>query len=128
MQPIPDSAPLVLIIDDHPQAATMILEHAGLYVHIVECAESAVACLRVMMFDVVLLDLCLPGSKPFGDHFAFARKIRELHTGKIIIISGLDRHFLGTVAHAIDAIAVPKPFLSGDLLRALGLDAPSRSP
>jgi DNA-binding NtrC family response regulator len=88
----------VLVVDDDPairEALRAVLEHAGHGVHEAEGADMALEALDGKRFDVVLLDLAMPGMNGLD---ALTR-IRELAPDTaVIVVSGE-----ATVANAIKA-------------------------
>lgn len=79
-QPIPDIVPRtrILLVDDVPanQAITAtLLERLGHAVEVACSAAEAVALADTAPFDIILMDLCMPGT----DGLETARMIRALH-------------------------------------------------
>jgi len=67
----------VLVVDDNEDAATStaaLLRHAGHDVDVVHDGRAAVRCLEARRFDVMLLDIGLPGMSGYD----VARRLREL--------------------------------------------------
>lgn len=67
----------VLLAEDHPQNQMMIrgvLEDAGYHVEVVGCGADAVAAVAAEAFDIVLMDVGLPGM----DGMEATQKIRAL--------------------------------------------------
>ncbi len=117
MQPTtPPPAITLLYVEDDPrlgQLTTTYLQHHGLIVHLVTSGEQALADLKRVCPDLVLLDVRLPGL----DGYAVCRRLREQRDVPIIMVSALDEEadrVLGLEGGADDYVT--KPFSSRELL------------
>src|SRR5213082_4052934 len=88
----------ILIVDDEPgirQSLKVVLEDEGYKASVAESGEACIESLRKRLFDVVLLDVWLPGM----DGLETLQKVREIENApEVIIISG---H--GTIETAVRA-------------------------
>jgi DNA-binding response OmpR family regulator len=121
----------ILIIDDDPAvgaATKMLLEHEGFDVSVVEDGRSGLQAFEANPFDVVIVDIFMPGL----DGFATIKAFRQLNpTVPIVAISGFmdlyafrDSADKGpdilSMATEIGAVqSVQKPFRPQELLRAV---------
>ncbi len=82
----------ILIVDDEPgirESLTDVLEDEGYRVESVESGEACLETLETGKFDVVLLDIWLPGM----DGIQVLEKIQALEAGPtVIMISGTRHH------------------------------------
>ncbi len=110
----------ILIVEDNPdnqQLATWILEDEGYLVSCVESAEEGLELLELKAFDLILMDISLPGM----DGKEATRKIRNsLHLNKLPILA-LTAHAVQGEREAIIASGVDglltKPVDEGELLK-----------
>jgi CheY-like chemotaxis protein len=114
MQP-EDPTRRVLVVDDDPAVRVVargLLTHRGWSVAEADGAPAAMLALGDARFDVVLLDLAMPGTSGT----ALLARLRALHPAlALVVMSGAD-----TSGGAIEPDAfVPKPFSGDALARAL---------
>lgn len=104
---------LILVVDDNPMNRDMLsrrLEHQGYGVAIAEDGREAMSALRERAFDLVLLDIMMPGL----DGYEVLRQIKtdeHLRHIPVLMISALDE--LESVVRCIELGAddyLPKPF------------------
>jgi CheY-like chemotaxis protein len=121
----------ILIIDDDPAvgaATKLLLEHEGFDVSVVEDGQSGLQAFEANPFDVVVVDIFMPGL----DGFATIKAFRQVSpTVPVIAISGFmdlyafrDSAEKGpdilSMAADIGAVrSVQKPFRPRELLRAV---------
>ncbi len=110
----------VLIVDDRPEASLLALQ---LVTKSVDTALTAQEAVRALLphadgYDVVILDLFLPGIEAYGGVLAFVHLVRRLHWGKLVIVSGCEPQMIQEAAEEVGAIALPKPHLVSGLLAA----------
>ncbi len=117
--PVPRSGcdlPRVLVVDDDPQLGELLCRYLGgrgLQVSLAGSGARFRAAMRQLAFDVVLLELGLPGE----DGFALMRELRSRWDGPVIIVSGRDEtvdRILGLELGADDYVC--KPFDPRELL------------
>jgi DNA-binding NtrC family response regulator len=110
----------VLIIDDDAELqATMaeVLQQAGLAVATAKSAEAGLECLKKEAFNIILLDLIMPG---MGGMEALPLIKKACPKGKIIMITAF-----ATVDNAVEAMKrgaddyISKPFKVSELLTAV---------
>ena len=110
-----------LVADDHPDAALLALTCAGIECFATRDAPTTLDALRACVPDAVVLDLMLPD---VADPRAFAADVRALFPdGRIVVASGADPRDVCQIADAIGAVALPKPHLRADLVRAVTGDS-----
>lgn len=103
----------ILVVDDLESNRTLLarrLVRDGHEATVAESGERALDLLRVETFDLVLLDLMMPGMNGF-EVLARLKADSRLHNIPVIMISALDE--LDSVARCIEAGAedyLPKPF------------------
>jgi two-component system phosphate regulon response regulator OmpR len=109
--------PHLLVVDDDTRLRALLARYLGGEGHIVSTAESAAearACLRCLAFDLLVLDVMMPGESGI----AFARSLREAHsTLPILMLTArgeADERIAGLEAGADDYLA--KPFEPRELL------------
>jgi len=115
----PKSAYTVLIIEDNPdnqQLATWILEDEGFQVSCVESAEEGLEMLEVKPYDLVLMDISLPGM----DGKEATEKIRKTPHLKHLPILALTAHAVqgereSIIASGVDGL-LTKPVDEEELL------------
>ncbi len=109
----------VLVVDDDPrirQMLTRYFEGEGYAVSAASGGAEMRARLRQENFDIILLDLVLPGGE---DGLDLAREIRTQSDIPIMMLTGRDDvvdRIVGIEVGADDYIA--KPFISGKYMRA----------
>ena len=85
-----DSKPLVLVVDDDPEAAALVarwLELADLNVQVHASGESLLEALKTTLPDVICLDLGLPGISGLG----VLQVVRQRHlTVPVVVLTGDD--------------------------------------
>ncbi len=117
---LPHAMPRILIVDDEPRMLTALSELLRLRNHDVTAAgngQLAIELLREQTFDLVLLDLNMPGTDGFAVMAHIERHNKETAT---IVVSGDT-----TIDAAIRALRqgvhdfVRKPYAPEDLLRAI---------
>lgn len=110
----------LLLVDDKPELLTSLHHLVTLYGYEADQAlggEAAMAALRDKVYDVVLLDLIMPG---ISGHDILDYAAREKLTCKIIVVSG-DSSFSG-VKHALHCGAfdfVKKPYEAAELIATM---------
>lgn len=113
----------VLVVEDNPENRTLaerVLSGAGVAVTAVDGGEAAIEILSRRAFDLVLLDLRMPGL----DGYATARRIRAAQgaDGRTPLVA-VSADPTSDVLHAVEAAGfdghLAKPFRIGDLRRAV---------
>lgn len=107
----------VLVIDDHPEAAILALRDE--IVATAGTPSEARVLLSAIRPDAVVLDL---GVSPHPE--AFAREVRRLFDGRLIVDSAADPHEIRRVCSIVGARPLPKPYLARDLVCAVRGDSP----
>ncbi|MFZ9035756.1 MAG: response regulator [Francisellaceae bacterium] len=106
----------ILIVDDDHELGTLLSEFLSQFNYKVNHVRNGAAMKRIMkqeLFDVILLDIMLPGDNGFD----LCRQLREESKVPIIIISALEQdsdRILGLEMGADDYL--PKPFNTRELL------------
>ncbi|MFA6319138.1 MAG: response regulator, partial [Elusimicrobiota bacterium] len=117
----------VLIIDDEESmrdSCRQLLTRRGYQVREAEDGAAGLAALRGRGFDLVLLDLRLPGM----DGLEVLKAVREISPGSLVIM--VTGH--ATVSSAVDAMklgaydVLPKPFTPAELMAIIGRAAERR--
>jgi two-component system response regulator PfeR len=126
---MPTGRPRILVVDDDPAITTTfesILGGEGYEVAAVTDGAQAIELARRRPFDVVLLDLVMPGL----DGLTALREIRRIAPeSRVIILSAYIEPARETEAFRLGAEAVlPKPPDLGKLLRYLNELAPPDEP
>jgi CheY-like chemotaxis protein len=121
--------PTILIVDDDPQVRTLCrrtLEGAGYLAREAGNGKEALAAIGESAFDLILLDLCMPGK----DGFEFLESVRaELPKLKIVVISGFMSATMLPAAKLFGATAtLAKPFSPDSLLSAVRQALPGKGP
>ncbi|WP_075186347.1 response regulator [Teredinibacter haidensis] len=109
----------VLVVEDNPdnqQLATWILEDEGFNVTCVDSAEEGLELLEVQRYDIVLMDISLPGM----DGKEATRKIRQAPHLKDIPILALTAHAVqgereSIIASGVDGL-LTKPVNEEELI------------
>ena len=109
-----------LVADDHPDAAILALRGCGVECFAAHDADTTLDALRACVPDAVVLDLMLPGALCPR---ALALDVRALFAGRVVVASGADPRDVCQIADAIGAVALPKPHLRTDLVRAVTGDS-----
>ena len=115
----------VLIVDDdvdHAESLADVLEMRGHPVELAHSGEAAIECFRAAEFDLVLLDVKLPGMNGV-ETFLELKKIRP--TARVMMMTGFSLEQL--IAQAIESGALGvlyKPFAATELLSTLGQVTP----
>lgn len=115
----------VLIVDDdvdHAESLADVLEMRGHPVELAHSGEDAIDCFRSGVFDLVLLDVKLPGMNGV-ETFLELKKIRP--AARVMMMTGFSLEQL--IAQAIENGALGvlyKPFAATDLLSTLGQVTP----
>jgi DNA-binding NarL/FixJ family response regulator len=113
--------PRLLIVDDHEDfrvSARALLELEGFdVVGVAEDGAAALAAVRLLRPDVVLLDVQLPG----GDGFEVARRLQARHEDtRVVLISTRDRRSYAEQLREAPVVGfLAKSELSGAALHAL---------
>lgn len=114
-EPVPDTAPLVLVVDDEEQMTAIIafaLETQGLRTMVAADAAAARAILARQSVDLLVLDVMLPGESGI----ALCTAVREESDVPIILLTALgdvDDRVAGLTAGADDYLT--KPFSPREL-------------
>ncbi len=113
--------PAVLVVDDEPGVLTLfsrILEPTGVKLVEAEDGEAALQACAERDFDVVFLDLKLPGM----NGVEVMRRLQEMGSeARIVIVTGHPGDPLVAAAAELDPVTVLyKPFEPEQVLRALG--------
>ncbi len=118
----------VLVVDDDDKAVRSaiktVLEHQGFNVAVAEDGRSGIAAVQGHSFDVVIVDIFMPGMDGLETIRAFNKHAPAV---PVIAISGfLFRHsaqpapdFLTMATRLGAAYSLPKPFRAKDLLRVV---------
>lgn len=113
---LPDNAPHILVVDDDSRIRDLLtryLSENGYRVTPASDAASARAALRGLTFDLIILDVMMPGQSGFE----FAHDLRQTMTVPICMLTALsekDHRVQGFEAGVDDYI--PKPFEPRELL------------
>jgi len=118
----------VLIVEDDMnlgETLVLALEHYGHKTCFVQGGDDALRCVREEVFDVVFLDLKMPG---FSGGFGIYRNIQAARPGtKIIIMTGCSEEEIQKPLADIHAEEVLyKPFSLDDLIAKVDAIHPSR--
>jgi CheY-like chemotaxis protein len=119
--------PRILIVDDDQAvriAIRVLLEHEGFEVMVADSGRRAIEVVEQVQFDLVIVDIFMPGMDGLQAIKAFHRPAPGL---PIIAISGFRfpdtaapaPDFLGMATKLGAARSLPKPFRSVDLLEAV---------
>ena len=115
----------VLIVDDdvdHAESLADVLEMRGHPVELAHSGEEAIACFRASEFDLVLLDVKLPGINGV-ETFLELKKIRP--SARVMMMTGFSLEQLISEAIESGALGVLyKPFAATELLATLGQVTP----
>jgi two-component system, NtrC family, response regulator HydG len=115
----------VLIVDDdidHAESLADVLEMRGHPVELAHSGEEAIVCFRSGEFDLVLLDVKLPGINGV-ETFLELKKIRP--AARVMMMTGFSLEQLIAQALENGALGVLyKPFAATDLLETLGQVTP----
>lgn len=110
----------ILVIDDdrdHAESIADVLTARGIEVELAFTGEAGISRFRAADFDMVLMDVKLPGKNGVETFFEF-RKIRP--DARVMLMTGYSLEHL--IAQAVDKGALGvlrKPFAVGDLLNVL---------
>lgn len=107
---------IVLVVDDHPVAASLMLHALNVTPFFVSSLWAAESVLASMTFDAVLLDLRLPDARSEIDTVT---RVRKLHAGPLILATGIDPSVARGLADTVNATLLTKPILRADLEAAL---------
>jgi diguanylate cyclase (GGDEF)-like protein/PAS domain S-box-containing protein len=111
----------VLIIDDEPmqrESLRQMIELSGYQVEVAENGEAAIEMLRSYCFDLLILDLNMPGMGGFG---VIDYVVEHQVPSKVVVVSG-DANF-DTAKEALQKGAydfVKKPYAPDELLTTIG--------
>jgi CheY-like chemotaxis protein len=121
--------PRILVVDDDKSvriATQMLLEHDGYEVAVAESGRAGIAALGAGAFDVVIVDIFMPGMDGLETIKAFHHHAPEV---PIIAMSGFMFRNTSTTANAPDflsmstklgaAYSLHKPFRPRELLKAI---------
>src|SRR5208283_5774997 len=122
---LPQSRPMrVLVVEDERKTASFVrkaLQTEGFAVDVCPNGDDALAAVRSTPFDVIVLDIMLPGR----DGLSLLRQLRERHNATpVLLLSArgeVNERVEGLNAGADDYL--PKPFVIAELIarvRALG--------
>ena len=120
-----DEPPLILVVDDEPNARELIgtvLESAGYRVITADSSANALQAARNLKPDLITLDLLMPGGNGFGTLY----ELRMLYGGApppVIIVSVVDDRATGFALGAADYLV--KPVSRTDLLEVVQKYLPS---
>lgn len=114
--PLPDNAPHVLVVDDDQKIRDLLgryLQENGLRVTTAEDAGTARAAMRGLQFDLVLLDVMMPGEKGLD----LARDLKSTSPVPICMLTALAdaEHRIAGLEAGVDDY-LPKPFEPRELL------------
>ena len=118
-EPLPDNAPHILIVDDDQRIRDLLsryLQEHGFRVTPTSDAEAARAAMRGLAFDLVILDVMMPGE----DGISLARDLKKISTIPICMLTARDEageRIEGLEAGVDDYIT--KPFEPRELLLRL---------
>jgi len=120
---IDNYTPNILVIDDETrirEACRTVLEERGYAVTLAEDGAQGLACIEAQHYDIILLDLVMPGLSGFD----VLTRIKKKHPDTVIVvITGY-----ATLEHSVDAMKkgafdfIPKPF-TPDHLRIIAAKA-----
>lgn len=111
----------VLIVDDEPmqrESLKQMIELSGYQVETADCGETAISMLRSYCFDLLILDLNMPGMGGFG---VIDYVVEHQVPSKMVVVSG-DANF-DTAKEALQKGAydfVKKPYAPDELLTTIG--------
>ncbi len=119
--------PQILIVDDDAavcEAMRVVLEHQGFEVVVADNGRQAIEAARTAVFDVVIIDIFMPGMDGLETIRAFRRQVPDV---PVIAISGFlfrqsttpAPNFLGMATKLGAAYSLAKPFRPADLLKAI---------
>lgn len=118
-EPPADDAPHALVVDDDKRIRDLLTRYLmanGFRVTPADCAASARAAMKVMTFDIVVLDVMMPGENGLD----FARDLKQTINVPICMLtaqSETDHRIRGLEAGVDDYL--PKPFEPRELLLRL---------
>lgn len=109
----------VLVVDDQVEVRELIAEilrESGFAVEEASSPSTAVAMSRDRSFDAIVADVIMPGASG-------VEMMREIDSSDlaVVFLSGNPTQAVGDNPELEEALFVPKPFASGDLLEALEL-------
>ena len=119
-----EEVPLVLVVDDEPNAQELIrsvLESAGYRVVTADSSSSALQMAREFKPDLITLDLLMPGGNGFGTLYEL-RLIYQEVPPPVIIVSVVDDRATGFALGAADYLI--KPVSKDDLLEVVRKHVP----
>ena len=118
-EPLPDNAPHALVVDDDQRIRNLLSRYLmanGFRVTPAESASSARAAMKMMTFDVIVLDVMMPGENGLD----FARALKERGETPICMLTAqaeTDQRIRGLEAGVDDYVS--KPFDPRELLLRL---------
>jgi DNA-binding response OmpR family regulator len=118
---LPDDAPHLLVVDDDRRIRDLLsrfLSNEGYRITTAETAADARAKLKGLSFDLIVLDVMMPGETGFE----FAKSLREISTVPILMLTARDAaesRIKGLEMGADDYLS--KPFAPGETVSRMAL-------
>ncbi len=116
VEPLPDNAPHALVVDDDQRIRDLLARYLmanGFRVTPADSAAAARAAMKVMAFDIVILDVMMPGENGLD----FARDLRRTSDVPICMLTAQaePEHRIKGLEAGVDDY-LPKPFEPRELL------------